>query len=89
LYAEAENGNVDINHILTDLQDDPGYSDLLDIKPVDRRAQGPGWVSLANTEIQVRKQSIKGGNIPTTSNFEGFKIVSPEKLNFLCFCYIY
>ena len=53
--AEAGNNNVDINHILTDLQDDPGYSDLLDIKPVDRRAQGPGWVSLANTETKVRK----------------------------------
>ncbi|XP_023321313.1 uncharacterized protein LOC111696028 [Eurytemora carolleeae] len=51
-YSEAENSNVDISHILTDLKDDPGYSHLLDIKPVDRRAQGPGWVSLANTEIQ-------------------------------------
>ena len=55
LCVEAGNSNVDINHILTDLQDDPGYSDLLDIKPVDRRAQGPGWVSLASTETQVRK----------------------------------
>ena len=64
LFAEAGNSNVDINHILTDLQDDPGYSNLLDIKPVDRRAQGPGWVSLANTEIQVRKLSIKGGIFP-------------------------
>ena len=55
MCVEAGNNNVDINHILTDLQDDPGYSDLLDIKPVDRRAHGPGWVSLANTETQVRK----------------------------------
>ena len=29
-----------------------------------------------------------GGNIPTTSIFGGFKIFSPETLNFVCFCYI-
>ena len=51
--TEVENNEVDMKSILTNLKDDPQYSDLMDIRQVDRKPHSPGWVSLSNSKAQV------------------------------------